>query len=92
MSDFNYNLTPEQWEEVKIQFQAWQEVQTRKAELAAECKDICKRTADIFDGKQTDASKLFKNMKQKWEGEEPEAFKIATMLEQMDANGGGEEE
>ena len=87
MSNLNYNLTKEQWDEVKTQFQAWNELQDRKKELAAENKDICKRAAAIFDGKQTDASKLFKNMRQKWDGEEPEAMAIASMMEQMEANG-----
>lgn len=84
----NYNLTKEQWDEVKVKFSAWQEIQERKKELASECKDICKAAADIIEGKQTDASKLFKNMQQKWDGEPAEAEEIASMLEQMAANGG----
>lgn len=82
-----YNLTKEQWDEVKVQFSAWREVQERKKELSDECKDICKKAASIFDGKQTDASKLFKNMMQKWNGEPSEAEEIASMLEQMAVNG-----
>lgn len=83
----NYNLTPEQWTEVKQLFQAWSELQDRKKELTAENKDICQRAAGIMEGKQTDASKFFKNLKQKWDGEEPEAYTIASMMEQMEANG-----
>ena len=82
----NYNLTSEQGEEVKTRFTAWREVQERKKELNEECKEICKSAAEIFDGKQTDASKLFKNMLQKWNGESSDAEEIATMLEQMSAN------
>lgn len=77
------NLTEEQVSEIKIQFEAWQEVQNRKKELAEENKDICKRAASIFDGKQTDASKLFKNMAQLCEGEEAEANEISLMLERI---------
>lgn len=83
----NYNLTKEQWDEVKIKFSSWQEIQERKKELSAECSAICKDTASIIDGKKTDASKLFKNLQQKWEGEPAEAEEIASMLEQMAANG-----
>ncbi len=82
-----YNLTQEQWSEVKTMFTAWRELQERKKQLTEENKDICKRAAMVFDGKQTDASKLFKNMLQKWEGTEPEAYQIAAMMEQMEANG-----
>jgi len=77
------NLTEEQVSEIKIQFEAWQEVQNRKKELAEENKDICKRAASVFDGKQTDASKLFKNMAQLCEGEEAEANEISLMLERI---------
>ena len=83
----NYNLSKEQWDEVKVKFSAWQEVQERKKELSDECKAICKDTAAIIEGKQTDASKLFKNMQQKWDGSPAEAEEIASMLEQMAANG-----
>lgn len=83
----NYNLTSEQWSELKIKFSAWQELQERKKELAEENKAICKDAAAIFEGKATDASKLFKNLNQKYEGEEPEAFTISSLIEQMEANG-----
>lgn len=81
-----YNLTPEQWSEIKRHFSSWQELQTRKKELAEENKEICKAAAAVFDGKQTDASKLFKNLAQKWDGQEAEAEIIATMIEMMEAN------
>lgn len=79
----NLNLTPEQVSELKIKFDAWQELQGRKKELAEENKAICKDAASIFEGKQTDASKLFKNMAQLCEGEEAEANNISLMLERI---------
>lgn len=82
----NYNLTAEQWSEIKIKFSAWQELQERKKELAEENKAICKDAAMIFEGKATDASKLFKNLAQKYDGEEPEAFTISSLIEQMETS------
>lgn len=83
----NPNLTQEQISELKVQYEAWSEVQERKKELSDENKDICKRAAAIFDGKQTDASKLFKNMKQLEEAAECEAFEISSVIENMRRNG-----
>ena len=83
MANWNLNLTEEQIAELKGFFDQWQEIQERKKELAAENKAVCADAARVFDGKQTDASKLFKNMNQLVEGEEAEADNISLMLERI---------
>lgn len=82
-SNWNLNLTSEQIKEIKGFFDQWQEIQERKKELAAENKAICMDAAKVFDGKQTDASKLFKNMNQLCEGEDAEANNISLLLERL---------
>jgi histidyl-tRNA synthetase len=82
-SNWNLNLTEDQISKIKVFFDKWQEVQERKKELAAENKDICLDAAKVFDGKQTDASKLFKNMAQLYEGEDAEANNISLLLEKI---------
>ncbi len=82
-SNWNLNLTAEQISELKVFFDQWQELQERKKELAEENKQICQDAARIFDGKATDASKIFKNMKMIWEGEEAEANNISLMLDKL---------
>lgn len=82
-SNWNLNLTPEQCTEIKRFFDQWQELQERKKELASENKAICIDAAKVFDGKQTDASKLFKNMAQLCEGEDAEANNISLLLERL---------
>lgn len=82
-SNWNLNLTPEQISELKRFFDQWQEVQERKKELASENKAICMDAAKVFDGKQTDASKLFKNMAQLYEGEDAEANNISLLLDRL---------
>ena len=82
-SNWNLNLTPEQCTEIKRFFDQWQELQERKKELASENKAICIDAAKVFDGKQTDASKLFKNMAQLCECEDAEANNISLLLERL---------
>lgn len=89
-SNWNLNLTPEQISEVKVFFDQWQEVQSRKKELAAENKQICSDAAKVFDGKQTDASKLFKNMQQLCEGEDAEANNISLLLDRLHGGDGSQ--
>ncbi len=81
--DWNLNLTADQVSEIKHYFTQWQEVQERKKELAAENKEICTDAAKVFDGKQTDASKLFKNMSQLCEGDDAEANNISLLLDRL---------
>lgn len=66
--------------ELKKYFTSWQEIQERKKELAEENKEICKAAALLFNGKQTEASKLFKNMNQLCEGQDAEANNISILL------------
>lgn len=87
-SNWNLNLTPEQISEIKVFFDQWQEVQTRKKELTAENKQICIDAAKVFDGKQTDAGKLFKNMLQLCEGEDAEANNISLLLDRLHGGDG----
>ena len=82
-SNWNLNLTAEQIPELKVFFDQWQELQERKKELAEENKQICQDAARICDGTATDASKIFKNMKMIWEGEEAEANNISLMLDKL---------
>ena len=81
--NWKLNITPEQVTEIKRFFDQWQELQERKKELASENKAICIDAAKVFDGKQTDASKLFKNMAQLCEGEDAEANNISLLLERL---------
>ena len=82
-SHWNLNLTEEQITEIKRYFDQWQEVQERKKELASENKNICIDAAKVFDGKQTDASKLFKNMQMLCEGEDAEANNLSLLLDRL---------
>ena len=82
----NLNLTEEQISELKIQFEKWQEIQARKKELQEENKAVCADAARIFEGKATEAGKIFKNMNQLYEGEEAEADNISLMLERIRGN------
>ena len=83
VKDWNLNLTADQITEIKHYFDQWQEVQERKKELAAENKEICIDAAKVFDGKQTDASKLFKNMQMLCEGDDAEANNISLLLDRL---------
>lgn len=87
-SSWNLNLDATQISELKVYFDQWQEVQERKKELAAENKQICQDAAKVFDGKQTDASKLFKNMAQLCEGEDAEANNISLLLDRLHGGDG----
>jgi histidyl-tRNA synthetase len=87
-SNWNLNLNEEQVTEIKRFFDQWQEVQERKKELSAENKAICMDAAKVFDGKQTDASKLFKNMAQLCEGEDAEANNISLLLDRLHGGSG----
>lgn len=81
----NLNLDDEQIRDLKIKFSAWQELQERKKELQEENKAICQDAARIFDGKATEASKLFRNMSMLYDGEDAEANNISLMLERIGA-------
>ena len=83
----NLNLTPEEISDLKVQFQAWQEVNERAKELRDEKAGICETAARIFDGKKTEANKLFKAMQELWEGEEAEVNELSSMLEIIQHNG-----
>lgn len=77
------NLSAEQIRDIKVKFEMWQEVQSRKKELQEENKQICKDAAEIFDGKMTDASKLFRNMQMLYDGEDAEANEISLILDRI---------
>lgn len=81
-----YNLTKEQWDEVKVKFSAFSEICERAKELRAEKSEICKDVATIIESKTSEASKLLKAMLKKWENGESDEEKIALMLEQMASN------
>jgi histidyl-tRNA synthetase len=82
-SNWNLNLTEEQCVELKRYFDQWQEIQERRKEMTSENKAICTDAAKVFDGKASDASKLFKNMNQLFEGEDAEANNISLLLERL---------
>ena len=85
----NCNLTPDEITQVKAKFSAWLELQDEKKALSDAEKDIKKQAAEIIDGKVTDAGKLFKAMKQIYDGEDNDLDEIGSVLECIRANGAG---
>ena len=79
----NLNLDDEQVRELKQKFDAWMEIQERRKELSDENKAVCSDAARIIEGKNSDASKLFKNMKLLYDGEDAEANNISLLLERI---------
>lgn len=83
----NLNLTPEQVEEVKTNFTAWDEIGERNSELLNERKAVLERAAIIYECKPAMVSKLFKNMKKKMDDGQDEINEIALMEEVIRNNG-----
>ena len=79
----NLNLDDEQVRELKQKFDAWMEIQERRKELSDENKAVCSDAARIIEAKNSDASKLFKNMKLLYDGEDAEANNISLLLERI---------
>lgn len=83
----NLNLTPEQVEEVKTSFTAWDEIGDRAKELKLEIKAVLERAAVIYECKPAMVSKLFRNMKKKMDDGQDEINEIALMEEVIRNNG-----
>lgn len=83
----NLNLTPDQVEEVKVNYTAWDEIGERAKELKNELKAVLERAAVIYECKPAKVSKLFKNMKKKMEEGEDELSEIALMEEILKQGG-----
>ena len=83
----NLNLTPDEVRDVKNDFDAWDEIETRKKELAAEIKAVLARSAAIYECKHGKVSKLFKGMKKKMENGEDEVSDLSLMEEVIRNNG-----
>jgi hypothetical protein len=83
----NLNLTPEQVEEVKTNFTAWDEIGDRAKELKLEIKAVLERAAAIYECKPAMVSKLFRNMKKKMDDGQDEINEIALMEEVIRNNG-----
>lgn len=85
----NCNLTPDEIKEVKTKFSAWLEVQDEKKALADSEKELKKDVAEVIDGKVGDAGKLFKALKQLYDGEENDLDEIGSVLDCIRNNGSG---
>lgn len=83
----NLNLTPDQVQEVKTNFTAWDEILERSSELLNERKAVLERAAVIYECKPGKVSKMFKNMKKKMEDGEDEINEISLMEEVIRNNG-----
>lgn len=83
----NFNLTPDQVQEVKVNFTAWDEIGERAKELKNELKAVLDRAAVIYECKPAKVSKMFKNMKKKMEDGEDEISEISLMEETLTNNG-----
>lgn len=83
----NANLTPDQIKDLKAKFSAWLEIQSEKKVLNENDKDIRTAAGEIFDGKASDAQKLFKAMKQLYDGQDNDLDEIGSVLECVRANG-----
>jgi hypothetical protein len=83
----NLNLTPEQVDEVKAIYDAWEEIGDRAKELKNELKTVMDRAAVLYECKAGKVSKLFKNMKKKMEDGEDEINDISLMEEVIKNNG-----
>ena len=83
----NLNLTPDQVEEVKVNYTAWDEILERSSELSNEKKAVLERAAVIYECKPGKVSKLFKNMKKTMEEGENELNDLALMEEILKQGG-----
>ncbi len=88
----NCNLTPDEIKEVKTKFSAWLEVQDEKKALADSEKELKKDVAEVIDGKVGDAGKLFKALKQLYDGEENDLDEIGSVLDCIRNNGSDEDD
>lgn len=80
------NLTPEEISQIKVKFDAYMEVKTRKKELSDEEKAIKQDVASIIDGKIKDSGLLLKSMQQQWENGENDIFEVSSVLEIIQNN------
>lgn len=88
----NCNLTVEEIKEVKAKFSAWMELQDEKKELSDAEKSIKQDAAEIIDGKASDVGKLFKAMKQIYDGLDNDLDEVGAVLECIRSNGATEDE
>lgn len=87
-----YNLTKLEIKEIKVQFQAWQEIQAEKQALSEAEKDTKEKVSDILECKKTDVSKLFKALQQIEDGKDNDIDEIGSVLECIRSNGTDAEE
>lgn len=88
----NNNLTQEDIKKLKTQFSAWMDIQDEKKQLSDSESDLKGEAAKILDCKKPLVAKLFKAMKQEYDGEENDLDEAGSILELIRANGSDEDE
>lgn len=83
------NLSPDEIAQVKISFSAYEELVSRKKELAEEEKAIKADVANVIDGKIGDAGKLLKAMLQQYQNGENDLDEVGAVLDCIRNNGSG---
>ena len=83
------NLSPNEITKVKTSFSAYEELVSRKKELAEEEKAIKSDVANVIDGKIGDAGKLLKAMLQQYQNGENDLDEVGAVLDCIRNNGSG---
>ena len=81
------NLTPDEITQVKTKYEAWLELQDEKKALSEADKKIREEASEVFEGKASDATKLFKAMKAEENGEDNDLDEIGSVFECIRTNG-----
>ena len=83
------NLSPDEIAQVKTSFSAYEELVSRKKELAEEEKAIKADVANVIDGKIGDAGKLLKAMLLQYQNGENDLDEVGAVLDCIRNNGSG---
>lgn len=83
------NLSLDEIAQVKTSFSAYEELVSRKKELAEEEKAIKADVANVIDGKIGDAGKLLKAMLQQYQNGENDLDEVGAVLDCIRNNGSG---
>lgn len=87
----NYNLNADEINTIKKSFSAWLELQDEKKSISEAEKDLKKQAAEAFDGNASQAGKLFKLLKKRYDNELEDEEDIWAAFECISSTGSDEE-
>lgn len=87
----NYNLNADEINTIKKSFSAWLELQDEKENISEAERDLKKQAAEAFDGNASQAGKLFRLLKKRYDNELKDEEDIWAAFECILSTGSDEE-